>query len=125
MFYILGANLAPTAQVRVALSRIYGIGSSKSSQACDQLGLSSTVKVNQLTRIQIDRLIQLIAQNHLIETELKRLVSNDIKRLQQIGAYRGLRHSVGLPLRGQRTHTNAKTSRKFKRNLFFETTKSF
>ena len=116
MLYILGANLAPTAQIRIALSRIHGIGSSKSSQACDQLGLSSTVKVNQLTRIQIDRLIQLIAQNHLIETELKRLVYNDIKRLQQIGAYRGLRHSVGLPLRGQRTHTNAKTSRKFKRN---------
>ena len=119
MLYILGANLAPTAKIRVALSRIYGIGSSKSSQACDQLGLSSTVKVSQLTRIQIDRLIQLIAQNHLIDTELKRLVYNDIKRLQQIGAYRGLRHSVGLPLRGQRTHTNAKTSRKFKRNRAF------
>ena len=115
MLYILGASLAPTAQIRVALSRIHGIGSSKSSQACDQLGLSSTVKVSQLTRIQIDRLIQLIAQNHLIDTELKRLVYNDIKRLQQIGAYRGLRHSLGLPLRGQRTHTNAKTSRKFKR----------
>lgn len=112
MLYILGANLAPTSQIRVALSRIHGISSSKASQACDQLGLSSTVKVSQLTRIQIDKLIQLIAQNHLIDTELKRLIYNDIKRLQQIGAYRGLRHSAGLPLRGQRTHTNAKTSRR-------------
>jgi small subunit ribosomal protein S13 len=116
MSYILGANLSTNSKVRIALTLIYGIGSSKALQICDQLGLSDNVRVHQLTRIQIDQMTKLITQNHLIDPELKRLIYNDIKRLRQIGSYRGLRHSAGLPLRGQRTHTNAKTCIKFKKN---------
>jgi small subunit ribosomal protein S13 len=114
MLYIAGTNLNKKnkALLKVALTLIHGIGAKKALLLCDQLGLSTQIKVNQLTRTQIDQLVQLITQNHLIDTELNKLVFNDIKRLKQIGSYRGLRHNTGLPLRGQRTHSNAKIARK-------------
>jgi len=112
MLYIAGINLNIKKKVYVALTSIYGIGAKKAILLCDQLGLSDKITINELTKTQIDQLVQLMTQNHLIDSELKKLVLNDIKRLKQIGSYRGLRHNAGLPLRGQRTHTNAKTARK-------------
>ena len=117
MAYLLGTHLIGTSQVRIALTKVHGIGTSKAGQICDQLGLSNHITVNQLTRIQTDQISRIITQTHLIDSELKTIVFNDIKRLLLISCYRGLRHSAGLPLRGQRTHTNAKTSRKFRQSL--------
>nr|YP_009755727.1 ribosomal protein S13 [Roya anglica]QIQ22966.1 ribosomal protein S13 [Roya anglica] len=118
MTYILGTNLNPKKKIKFALSQIFGIGSNKASQICDKLGLSNTFKVSHLTKYQIDEIISIITQNYLIDSELKRIIQKDIKRLIFIGCYKGFRHNEGLPLRGQRTHTNAKTSRK-KKTFFY------
>jgi small subunit ribosomal protein S13 len=114
MSFILGTRYAPTKKIRIALTQIFGIGINKANQICDRLGLCETYKVNQLTKSQIDQLIKLFQRNYLIDSELLRIIQNDVKRLIQIGCYRGIRHNEGLPNRGQRTHTNAKTSRKNK-----------
>jgi small subunit ribosomal protein S13 len=112
MSYILGTNLNPTKKVRIALTQIFGIGPNKALQICDKLGISDTVKVTQLTKNQIDQIIKIINQSYLIDSELKRIIQRDVKSCLQIGCYRGFRHNEGLPLRGQRTHTNAKTCRR-------------
>lgn len=112
MTYIAGARLEEHKAVRVALTNIYGIGQGKAVQLANQLGISKNVKVHDLTKYQIDQLEELISQNHVIRWELKRREAKDIKRLISISSYRGIRHQKGLPLRGQRTHTNARTSRK-------------
>nr|YP_009755803.1 ribosomal protein S13 [Gonatozygon brebissonii]QIQ23080.1 ribosomal protein S13 [Gonatozygon brebissonii] len=117
MSYILGTNLNPSKKVRVALTQIFGIGPNKSLQVCDNLGISDTYFVAQLTKTQIDQMIKRMALQFLIDSELRRIIQKDIKRLIHIGCYRGFRHTEGLPLRGQRTHTNAKTSRKLKISL--------
>jgi small subunit ribosomal protein S13 len=113
--YILGTNLIPTKPVRIALTQIFGLGPKKAVLVCYKVGLCDTIKVNQLTKSKLDRLIKIITQNEYIDSELRRLLDKDIKRLINIGCYRGYRHNDGLPLRGQRTHTNAKTCRKHKR----------
>lgn len=112
MSYILGSYLNPTKQVRIALRSIFGIGKHKSEMICNQLGLSETMKVNQLTRIQLETISKIISQNYLIDAELRRIIQNDMKRLISVGSFRGFRHISGLPLRGQRTHSNANTCRK-------------
>lgn len=123
MSYILGTYLNPAKQVRIALRAIFGIGKHKSSQICYQLGLSDTIKVNQLTRIQLENIIKIISQQYLIDSELRRIIHNDIKRLISVGSYRGFRHISGLPLRGQRTHSNANTCRKARQIFKRPTTK--
>lgn len=112
MSYILGTHWKPNTKVVRALTQLFGIGQNKALQICDKLGLSDTMKGNQLTRIQLDQIIQIISQRYLIDSELKRIIQNDIQRFIAIGSYRGFRHNDGLPVRGQRTHTNAKTCRK-------------
>nr|YP_009745595.1 ribosomal protein S13 [Andreaea wangiana]QIH30038.1 ribosomal protein S13 [Andreaea wangiana] len=114
MSYILGTNLVPNERVEIALTRISGIGPKKAIQVCDQSGLNDNIKVNKLTKYQIDQIIKIISQNYLVDSELARVIQRDIKQLMSIGCYRGFRHNAGLPLRGQRTHTNAKTCRKFR-----------
>ncbi len=114
MPFILGTRYAPTKKIRIALTNIFGIGFKKANQICDKLGISETYKVNQLTKNQIDQIIKIFNQSYLIDSELLRIIQNDIKRLIYIGCYRGFRHNEGLPVRGQRTHTNAKTSRRNK-----------
>lgn len=117
MSYILGLLTQPTKKVRIALTQIFGIGPNKALQICDKLGLSDTFKVTQLTKNQIDQIIFIINQSYLIDSELIRIIQRDVKGALSIGCYRGFRHNDGLPLRGQRTHTNAKTSRRLLRNL--------
>lgn len=114
MSYILGTNLNPTKKVKIALTQIFGIGPNKALQICDKLGLSDSYKVSQLTKHQIDQIIKIINQSYLIDSELIRIIQKDVKSLINIACYRGFRHNAGLPLRGQRTHTNAKTSRRVK-----------
>ena len=114
MSYILGTSLNSKKNVRIALTQIFGIGPKKALQICSKLGISNTFKVAQLTKNQIDQIIKIITQSYFIDSELKRIIQRDVKNCIMIGSYRGFRHNDGLPLRGQRTHTNAKTSRKRK-----------
>jgi small subunit ribosomal protein S13 len=109
MSYILGTNLVSNEQVKIALTQIFGIGLKKTIQVCDQSGPNDNIKVNKLTKYQINQIIKIISQNYLVDSELERIIQRDIKQLMSIGCYCGFRHNAGLPLRGQRTHTNAKT----------------
>jgi small subunit ribosomal protein S13 len=114
MSYIFGTSLNSKKNVRIALTEIFGIGPKKALQICYKLGISNTFKVSQLTKNQIDQIIKIITQSYFIDSELKRIIQRDVKNCILIGSYRGFRHNDGLPLRGQRTHTNAKTSRRRK-----------
>jgi small subunit ribosomal protein S13 len=113
--FISGARLVGDQQVRISLTKIYGIGRSKAVRLCSQLGISLNTKINELTKYQVHQIQQIVSQEHITHFELRRRVQAEIDRLVSIYCYRGIRHQDGLPLRGQRTHTNARTSRKFKR----------
>ena len=116
MVYILNTSLKNGKRVKNALCEIYGIGKVLSLQVCESLGFSDQLKVSHLTQAQIQQLSQMITQNLLIGGDRKRELLNTLQRLQKIGCYRGFRHNVGLPARGQRTHGNARTVRRIRRN---------
>ena len=111
MIYILNNNFKDSHKIRMALQGIFGIGSFLSNQICDQLGFSQQLKVQHLTSLQIDQLIRIVNQYYFTGSELKRIIGQDIKRLTQIGCYRGFRHILFLPVRGQRTKTNSRSVR--------------
>nr|YP_001661427.1 ribosomal protein S13 [Cycas taitungensis]QXE43886.1 ribosomal protein S13 [Cycas revoluta]BAF98429.1 ribosomal protein S13 [Cycas taitungensis] len=113
MSYIPGARSVPNEQVRIASTKIDGIGPKKATRVRYRLGISDNIKVNESTKYQIDQIEQIIGQDHVVHWELKRGKRADIERSISISRYRGIRHQDGLPLRGQRTHTNARTCRKF------------
>ena len=108
MARIAGVNLPREKRLEVALTYIYGIGPSISRKVCADLSLSQDVKVRDLTDEEVTRLRNYIDQNLQVEGDLRRERSQAIKRLMEIGCYRGLRHRRGLPVRGQRTKTNAR-----------------
>lgn len=112
MVYILNKNLKDSQKIRVALRDIYGIGEFLSNQICDQLGFSDFTLVENLTSFQKDQLIRIINQYYFTGSELRRIITQDVKRLIDIGCYRGFRHAIHLPVRGQRTKTNARSRRK-------------
>nr|QKO27391.1 ribosomal protein S13 [Lophiola aurea] len=112
MLYISGARSVPDEQVRIASTKIDGIGPKKASKLRYRLGISGNIKIHELTKYQIDQIEQMISQDHVVHWELKRGERADIERLISISRYRGIRHQDGSPLRGQRTHTNARTFRK-------------
>ena len=109
MARIAGVNLPREKRLEIALTYIYGIGQSTAQRICTDLGLSYEEKVRDLTDEEITKLRTYIDSNLEVEGELRRERSQAIKRLQEIGAYRGIRHRRGLPVRGQRTKTNART----------------
>ena len=109
MARIAGVDLPRNKRVEVALTYIYGIGRSSAKKTCEVTGVSNDTRVSDLTDEEIARLRDFIDSNFSIEGDLKRERSQNIKRLMEIGCYRGLRHRKGLPVRGQRTHTNART----------------
>jgi small subunit ribosomal protein S13 len=111
MVYILNKNLQDSQKIRIALQGIYGIGSFLSHQICDQLGFSQKTLVKDLTSFQKDQLVRIFQNYYFSGSELQRMVDYDIKRLIHIGSYRGFRHAASLPVRGQRTKTNAQTRR--------------
>lgn len=112
MSYISGARSVPDEQVRIASTKMDGIGPKKAMKFRYRLGISGNIKMNELTKYQIDQIEQIISQDHVVHWELKRGERADIERLISISRYRGIRHQDGSPLRGQRTHTNARTFRK-------------
>lgn len=110
MARIAGVNL-PNKRIEIALTYIYGIGRSLACQILKQAQIDKDRRSNELTDGEINRLRGIIEKNFKVEGELKREVLSNIKRLKEIGAYRGLRHMKGLPVRGQRTKTNSRTVR--------------
>ena len=108
MARIAGVNIADNKHVVIALTSIYGIGRPTSKKLCQQIKVDPATKVSQLTDAQLELLRNEIAKM-TVEGDLRRVVTMNIKRLMDLGCYRGLRHRRGLPLRGQRTKTNART----------------
>ena len=118
MVYILNTNLNSEKRVRRSLQKIRGVGTFLANQVCDQVGVPTETRIKQLTFNQVDEIKSLISQSHLTGNELSRFNRKNKGRLGLIGAYRGVRQSVGLPLRGQRTHGNSKTARRLKGRNF-------
>jgi len=106
---IAGIDLPREKQVEIALTYIYGIGRTRARKTCQGSNIAVDTKVRDLTDEEVVRLREFIDANYQIEGDLRRERSQNIKRLMEIGCYRGLRHRRGLPVRGQRTHTNARS----------------
>lgn len=109
MARIAGVNLPSNKRVEIGLTYIHGIGGHIAKEICSKLGITSERRVHSLTDDEVLKIRETIDANYQVEGGLKRIVSMNIKRLMDLGCYRGLRHRRGLPVRGQRTHTNART----------------
>ena len=108
---IAGVDIPKNKQVWVSLQYIYGIGPSLSRRILAQTGVNAETKVDNLTEDEVNRLREVIDREQKVEGELRKAVDLNVKRLIEIGSYRGIRHRHGLPVRGQRTRTNARTRR--------------
>jgi small subunit ribosomal protein S13 len=106
---IAGVNIPTQKRVEIGLQSIYGIGPAKAKELCEKLSIPTAQRVHQLTDAEILKIREAIDHEYKVEGDLRREVSLNIKRLMDLGCYRGLRHRKGLPVRGQRTHTNART----------------
>jgi len=106
---IAGVNIPTNKRVQISLRYIYGIGPQNAAEICRKLGIPEDRRVNQMTDDEILRVRELIDRDYRVEGDLRREVAMNIKRLMDMACYRGLRHRRGLPVRGQRTHTNART----------------
>ena len=109
MARIAGVNIPTNKRVVVALQYIHGIGPSKARQIVDKVGIEDARRVNQLTDAEVLQIRETIDREYQVEGDLRRETAVNIKRLMDLACYRGLRHRRGLPVRGQRTHTNART----------------
>ncbi len=109
MARIAGVNIPTQKRVIVALTYIHGIGDAKAKEIAAKVGIPAERRVSQLTDAEVVRIREVIDQDYNVEGDLRREVAMNIKRLMDLGCYRGLRHRKGLPVRGQRTHTNART----------------
>ena len=109
MARIAGVDLPPNKRVEIALTYIYGIGRTQSAQILTEAAIDFDTKVRELNDEEINKIRKLIEEQHRVEGDLRKEIAFNIKRLMEIGSYRGLRHRRGLPVRGQRTHTNART----------------
>ena len=109
MARIAGVNIPTQKRVLIGLTYIHGIGRTKAQEICSKVGIPAERRVNQLTDDEIVRIREVIDRDYQVEGDLRREVAMNIKRLMDLGCYRGLRHRKGLPVHGQRTHTNART----------------
>lgn len=109
MARIAGVNIPTQKRVKIALTYIHGIGDTTAGKICEEIGIPESRRVNDLTEDELSRLREAIDRDLLVEGDLRRQTAMNIKRLMDLGCYRGLRHRKGLPVRGQRTHTNART----------------
>ena len=106
---IAGVNIPTGKRVEIALRYIHGIGPAMAKEICEKVGIETERRVNQLTDAEVLRIRETIDADYVVEGDLRREVTMNIKRLMDLGCYRGLRHRKGLPCRGQRTRTNART----------------
>ncbi len=109
MARIAGVNIPTNKRVVIALQYIHGIGAKKASEICEKVAIPAERRVAQLTDNEVLQIREMIDRDYIVEGDLRREVSMNIKRLMDLGCYRGLRHRRNLPVRGQRTHTNART----------------
>ena len=109
MARIAGVNIPTSKRVEIGLTYIHGIGRSKSQKICQIVGIPPERRVNELTDSEVIQIRESIDRDHMVEGDLRREVAMNIKRLMDLGCYKGLRHRRGLPVNGQRTHTNART----------------
>ncbi len=109
MARIAGVNIPTGKRVHIALTYIHGIGRASAVQICEAVGIDQSRRVNDLSDAEVLKVREYIDENLMVEGDLRREKSMNIKRLMDLGCYRGLRHRRGLPVRGQRTHTNART----------------
>ena len=109
MARIAGVNVPTNKRLEIALRYIYGIGPKFSKDICESVNVDKKKRVSQLNEEEVLKIREFIEKNYLVEGDLRREVSSRIKRLTDLGCYRGLRHRKRLPVRGQRTHTNART----------------
>ncbi len=117
MARIAGIDLPNDKRVEIGLTYIYGIGPSRSRELLSRTGVDADTRCRDLTEAEVARLREVIDRDFVVEGDLRREVAMNIKRLQEIGSYRGLRHRRGLPVRGQRTRTNARTRRGTRRTV--------
>ncbi len=117
MARIAGIDLPNDKRVEVGLTYIYGIGLSRAREVLERTGVDDDTRCRDLTEAEIARMREVIDREYVVEGDLRREVAMNIKRLQEIGSYRGLRHRRGLPVRGQRTKTNARTRRGARRTV--------
>lgn len=117
MARIAGIDLPRDKRIEIALTYIYGIGLKTSQKILAQAGINPDTRVKDLTEAETDKIREVIAENYQVEGDLRREIALNIKRLNEIGCYRGIRHRRGLPVRGQRTKTNARTRKGPKRTI--------
>lgn len=106
---IAGVNIPTNKRVQVALTYIHGIGKSMAHEICDKTGIPESKRVHELSDAEVMQIRETIDRDYMVEGDLRRETAMNVKRLMDLGCYRGLRHRRGLPVRGQRTHTNART----------------
>ena len=111
MARIAGINIPTQKKLKIALSYVYGIGNKVSNDICLKANVDSNARVQDLSESEIKNISDVISSSFLVEGDLRREVSGNIKRLKDLGTYRGVRHRRNLPCRGQRTHTNARTKK--------------
>ena len=109
MARISGVNIPTNKKIHIALTYIFGIGPKIALDICNEASIDKTKRVNELKDDEVNKIRELVDSNYSVEGDLRRKISMDIKRLTDLGCYRGLRHRKKLPVRGQRTHTNART----------------
>ena len=109
MARISGVNIPTNKKINIALTYIFGIGPKRASNICIKASIDVSKRVNQLNDDEMTKIREIIESSYVVEGDLRREISMDIKRLTDLGCYRGLRHRKKLPVRGQRTHTNART----------------
>ncbi|NOJ97018.1 30S ribosomal protein S13 [Corallococcus sp. CA049B] len=117
MARIAGIDLPPNKRAVISLQYIYGIGNKTAHDIIEAAGIDLTTRTKDLTEDQARKIREIIEANYKVEGDLRREVTMNIKRLMDLGCYRGLRHRKGLPVRGQRTHTNARTRKGPKRGI--------
>ena len=117
MARISGVDLPKDKRIEIGLTYIYGIGVSSAAKILEAAGVNPDTRVRDLTDDEVKKLSSVIEEHYTVEGELRRNVAMDIKRLQEIGCYRGIRHRKGLPVRGQKTKTNARTRKAPKRTV--------
>lgn len=111
---VIGIDIPDNKRLEISLTYIYGVGRELSNEIIEKLGLNKNMRARELTEDQVARLNAILTSEYIVEGDLRRQIQNNIKRLIGIHCYRGMRHKLGLPVRGQRTRTNART-RKGKR----------
>jgi small subunit ribosomal protein S13 len=117
MARIAGVDLPPNKRAVISLQYIYGIGNKAAHDICAEAGIEPPTRTKDLTEEQTRKIREIIESKYKVEGDLRREVTMNIKRLMDLGCYRGLRHRKGLPVRGQRTHTNARTRKGPKRGI--------